>query len=517
MKAGVNVYGYVYAESGVGEHTRLLISSLKEGGIPYAVVPFKETLSRQEEVFSDLGEANPEFDINIIGVNADSVSLFVENFGASALEGRYNIGLWAWELEDFPEWMADSADLIDEVWANSSFSARAIARKVLRPVQPFPLPIKTPTPPPMTRHELGIPEDFLYLFCFDLDSIFSRKNPLATIEAYKKAFPEAAGTCLMIKSVNADRHPDKAAGIEEAVAGRPDIIYRDGYLPAGEQGALMAACDAYVSLHRSEGFGLTMAEAMALGKPVIATGYSGNMDFMNDHNSFLIPYRHVQIGPGSEPYPADVVWAEPDIDAAAQAIRRVREEPDEAGRRGLRAIEDIANFHSPAVRSRFIVDRISTIRKKMETRAVGDPLIAMRAAETPVVRPKPRIECNEIKEKVLDIAGLINGGPNLDAPTVIPLGRTLRKLMLRLNTNQFLYQQEVNRALLDVLAQLCHQRGGPEEVPEIPSADSSGQWVATAAIVEESAGEVEENFGAYGAEIARNLRLLAARMRGFSR
>ncbi len=148
MKPGVNVYGYVYAESGVGEHTRLLVSALREGGIDYAVVPFTETVSRQESVFDDFGSKDPDYDINIIGVNADSVPLFLEKFGHSCLEGRYTIGLWAWELEEFPDWMAKSADFVDEVWANSSFSAHSIARKICRPVQPFPLPIKTPEPPP---------------------------------------------------------------------------------------------------------------------------------------------------------------------------------------------------------------------------------------------------------------------------------------------------------------------------------------------------------------------------------
>ena len=188
--------------------------------------------------------------------------------------------MWAWELDDFPDWLAQSAALVDEIWSNSSFSGQSIAQKVGRPVQPFPLPIDAPQPPPRTRKDLGLPEGFLFMFCFDLDSIYARKNPLAVIEAFKLAFPQPGGPRLVVKSINGERHETFMNSIRAAADGHPDVTYVDGYLPAGDQKAFVAACDAYVSLHRAEGFGLTMAEAMALGKPVIATAYSGNLEFM---------------------------------------------------------------------------------------------------------------------------------------------------------------------------------------------------------------------------------------------
>jgi len=361
MKPGVNVYGYVFAESGTGEHTRLLVSSVREAGIDYSVIPFTTTVSRQQVAFDDFGNEKPEFDINIVGVNADQTSVFIEHFGLSALEGRYNIGLWAWEIEEFPGWMAESAVYFDEIWANSSFSANAIARKVDVPVHPFPLPIRTPLPRPRTRYELGLPESFLFLFCFDLDSVFERKNPLAVVDAFTEAFEEMTGPNLLMKSINGDRHPDRVRQLDNAVADRSDITYRDGYETAEDQDALMQACDAYVSLHRAEGFGLTMAEAMALGKPVIATGYSGNLDFMNDRNSFLVPFEDVLIGEGCDPYPQAAKWAEPDMDTAVAMMREVLESPEIVAEKRARAYQEIRESHSPAARAAFVTDRLRQV------------------------------------------------------------------------------------------------------------------------------------------------------------
>ena len=118
--------------------------------------------------------------------------------------------------------------------------------------------------------------------------------------------------------------------VRYAATGRPDVLVIDGHLPRAELGSLMAAADCYVSLHRSEGFGLTMAESMALGKPVIATAYSGNLDFMNDENSFLVPFSWATVPPGAGPYPVGARWADPDLDAAAAIMRTVVGSPDVA-------------------------------------------------------------------------------------------------------------------------------------------------------------------------------------------
>lgn len=360
---GVNLFGYVFAEHGVGEASRLLIECVREAGLDFAVVPYRATACRQEAAPDLLGAAHPVYDVNLIVVNADSLPEFVELVGPQALEGRYNIGVWAWEIETLPPKLADSARFLDEIWAISRFTADAIARAVTCPVFPLPLPSVRRQAEKRTRAELGLSDEYLFLFCFDFNSLFERKNPLGLIEAYRRAFPPGhGGTQLVIKTLNGQEFSEDLERLNAAALDRRDILIVDGYLPAEEQSALMGACDAYVSLHRSEGFGLTLLEAMALGKPVIGTAYSGNLDFMTAENSYLVPYRMVDVPSGCGPYPATSQWAEPDVGVTASLMRRVFVEREEARLKAEKARRDVQRLHTPEARSRLIVDRLQAIR-----------------------------------------------------------------------------------------------------------------------------------------------------------
>ncbi|HZD40249.1 MAG TPA: glycosyltransferase, partial [Terriglobales bacterium] len=312
LKAGVNVAGYMNTESGLGEAGRLLVSVLEAGKVPFSVMPpFKFTRSRQEDVFTESGIGVPDFDISIISVNADQMPVFADHVGRDFLHDRYSIGFWAWEVEEFPEWMARSEEFVDEVWVYGRHAQAAVSAAISKPVYSCPLPVKIPQPAALSKTDFGLPENFMFTFCFDFASVFERKNPIAVIEAFKQAFSPEEGPILVIKSINGAKCLVDMEKLRAAAAGRPDIRIMDGYLSREEQQALMNVTDVYVSLHRSEGFGLTMAEAMALGKPVIATGYSGNLEFMDEQNSFLVPYKLVAIPPGCEPYPEGSKWADP--------------------------------------------------------------------------------------------------------------------------------------------------------------------------------------------------------------
>ena len=143
---------------------------------------------------------------------------------------------------------------------------------------------------------------------------------------------------------------------------------------------MIASCDCYVSLHRSEGLGLTMGEAMYFGKPVIATAYSGNLDFMTQENSFLVPHTMVEIGPGAGPYPADKQWAEPDLDRAAELMRRVFEDPESAAEHGRRAAEDIRRTHSPEAAAGTLKTRITQTKRAGLLQRLEGPTPAQVAA-----------------------------------------------------------------------------------------------------------------------------------------
>jgi len=365
LRPGYLVAGYLRAELGVGEGARLLVDCMEVAGVPYSTFAFTQTQSRQEHAFADGGEGTRDFDVNIVCVNADQVPVFAQAVGPGFFAGRHTIGQWAWELEEFPDHWSPSFGFVDEIWAVSEFSRRAIAAATDTPVFAVPHAIVAPrVPDGMGRKELGVPVDpYLFLFCFDLMSILDRKNPLGLIEAYRRAFDPDGRTALVLKLINGDRAVADLERLRLAIEGRDDIVLLDGYLTGDEVSGLMSVADCYVSLHRSEGYGLTMAEAMALGKPVIATGYSGNLDFMDDATAYLVPWTYAEVPAGCEPYPVGAKWAEPDLDEAARLMRHVVDHPAEAEAKGEAARASVLANHGPERRAPFLRHRLDRIEQ----------------------------------------------------------------------------------------------------------------------------------------------------------
>jgi glycosyltransferase involved in cell wall biosynthesis len=360
---GVNVVGYFRAELGIAEVARQIVRSVERAGIPFSTLTYERTLSRQEHPFGSADAVTAPFDTNIICVNADQLPYFRSEAGPEFFDQRYSIGVWFWELARFPPQYHAAFDYVDEVWVASDFVRGAIAAATAKPVHVLPLPLGEAPPVTFSRDELPLPEGFVFLFIFDFLSVFERKNPLAVVEAFKLAFQPDEGAVLVIKSINGARATRSLRRLQAVAADRPDIHIIDGYVSADTKDATIAACDCYVSLHRSEGYGLTMAEAMAYGKPVIATGYSGNLEFMNDGSSYLVPFRRVAIPRRCGPYPAGDEWAEPDIAVAAQTMRRVYDHPDEAGEIGRRARAALATNHTQGRTAAFISARLKEIRE----------------------------------------------------------------------------------------------------------------------------------------------------------
>jgi glycosyltransferase involved in cell wall biosynthesis len=176
---------------------------------------------------------------------------------------------------------------------------------------------------------------------------------------------------MVIKVVNAEQRPHDHALLLSDARRHPDVHVLEGYLSPGEKNALIASCDCYVSLHRAEGFGLTLAEAMYFGRPVIATGYSGNLDFMDPDVSYLVEYDLTPIGSGSDPYPANGVWAEPDLDHAGRLMRKAVEHPEKARAIGERAAKAIRRTHSHAAAG-------ATMRQRLEEIAAARGIDSQR-------------------------------------------------------------------------------------------------------------------------------------------
>ncbi len=350
---GVRVSGYLGHVLGLGAAARGYAQALAAAGVPVSTaaapldhlqIPGERSITYGRHDFVEVtGDGRHAFEL--ICVNPDELPRFVDRLGPDYLSGT-RIGVWAWETNSIPSRWAPAFGLVDEVWTYSRFVAENLGASAGVPVVALPPPVKAPalSSAPL---RLGVPEGFLFLFVFDYSSTVQRKNPVGLIEAFKRAFPPGEGPQLLLKTINAPAMPLSEEEVLWAAGGRPDIHVIDRSLSVEERDALMASCDCYVSLHRSEGFGLTMAEAMAIGKPVIATGYSGNVDFMNEGNSYLVEYELARVGADCQIYPADGEWAEPSVAHAAELMRLVHEDREGAARVGERARQDIARHLSP--------------------------------------------------------------------------------------------------------------------------------------------------------------------------
>ena len=342
VNSGVDVIGLFNAEDGIGQSGRLLVDSLRSCNTPVSTVTYRKTESRQSSEYEseDIGR----YKVVITAVNAELLGPIREKFGTDFFKDTYKIGQWFWELETAPSWYKDAYKFVDELWAPTQFIKEMLQRDAPRNVIITHMPLSLQTPKvdaTLSRKDFGLDGRFLFLFVFDFRSVMKRKNPLGLVAAFRRAFQLNEGPVLVIKCVNGEKRPSEFSELLKAVEGMDDVIVINEYFEAEKSAALMNLCDCYVSLHRSEGLGLTIAEAMLLGKPVIATGYSGNLDFMSPDTSYMVPWKRVKVGKGAEAYSSRATWAEPNIDVAAEMMRSVYENPEQARAKALSGQRDL--------------------------------------------------------------------------------------------------------------------------------------------------------------------------------
>ncbi|MEY2433490.1 MAG: hypothetical protein QOC92_3215 [Acidimicrobiaceae bacterium] len=359
---GVNLAGYVRAVLGLGEAARLLLLGLEVGSIPHVVVSAAGTQNEQSIEVELTSPNNAPFDTTVACVTADQLEVFAREVGPALLADRYVIGFWFWENEQITPAMRRGLELVDEIWVASDFCAEVFRAHTTKPVIQIPLAVIPPASG-ASRRDLGLPEDrFLFLNSFDFLSTFERKNPLGVVHAFADAFGPDDGPMLVVKSINGDKRMREREELRLAAKPHPHIVLLEDYVTADEQAGLLLAADCFVSLHRAEGFGLGLAQCMALGKPAIATAWSGNLAFMTADNSWLVPHTMTTVGPDALPYPADAQWAEPQVDAAAAAMREVVYDRSEAEHRGERARRDLAERHSATRSGDAMRHRLEAIR-----------------------------------------------------------------------------------------------------------------------------------------------------------
>lgn len=367
--AGINVIGYLAAESGVGEWARSTLRVLKAASVPVATINFRVgNMSRMNEELPDVERTQHLHAINLFQINADQMQVAHASLGASLFDGRYNIGCWAWELAEFPDAWLPAFDYLDEIWAPSAFCQQAFAAKAPVPVVRMPLCVEAPDVAP-DRLRFGLHDDeIVFLAMCDVLSVPERKNPLGAAEAFRRAFPGGERVRLLLKIGNLEYQPDLKARLAALMRDDSRITLLDGYFARPLLWTLMASVDSFVSLHRAEGFGLGMAEAMACGKAVIATGWSGNVDFTRVDNALLVDYQLTELQRDAGPYRRGQHWAEPDLDVAAQYMRDVAGSPALRLRLRVRGLATVAAELAPAAQTSFMRTRLATIHAILDAR-----------------------------------------------------------------------------------------------------------------------------------------------------
>ncbi len=359
----VELSGYLDSAVGVGEAARLYDSALQSVGVPVRraaiALPGRDLVAGNPDLAGEPSEE--EIGFNLICLNPEQLVPYLDARGGSQDFDRTTVGVWSWEVDVVPPGWREAAVRLAEIWTYSRFSAQLIGDAIGRPVMAMAPPI--PKPGPTRPLESPLPAGFRVLTMFDHLSTLERKNPLGAIEAFCRAFDTADDAVLVVKSINARHRPDQQAKLLEAVGGRRDIVLIDQTLEPGQRDALVSACDCYLSLHRSEGHGLPLAEAMAVGKPVVATAYGGNAEFMSEENSYLVSWSRAMVGDGVEHYPPGACWAEPDIDHAAQMLQALYGDREGARRRADRGRADVRALLAPDAVGRRMRDRLDDLAK----------------------------------------------------------------------------------------------------------------------------------------------------------
>ena len=365
---GLNIVGFLTADLGVGESARCMVRAADAAGLTAALVPLKLNCKNRQgdQTYASRLQADNPHEVNVVHIDPPASRDLDHHHGPAFRADKYNIGYFAWELPDFPDAWTSAFDYYDEIWTPSDFATTAIAQKSPLPVLTMPHAISFARPTETTatlRARLGLPAGkFLFLTLFDLNSYAERKNPRAVIAAFRLAFaasarsggfppadiaPSSAPT-LVIKVLNVTGNEADFGALRASVADLPGTVLLTETLSRADIYALEAACDCFVSLHRSEGFGLAVAEAMYLGKPVISTDWSATSEFVNASNGCPVRAPLVTLERNHGPYAKGSTWADPDPAHAAEPMRRLFADPALCARLGAAARATIESRFSPA-------------------------------------------------------------------------------------------------------------------------------------------------------------------------
>ena len=337
-RPGVRFIGYADGDLGLGYAFRAYLAAAAQAGLAFAIYPFRGGIETRltEPFMPERYDTAHAFDINVVLIAPDLTPVLLRTLDPRLMSRSYNILCTFWELPQAPEAWRPILKGFRELWVPNTFVADAFKDIFSGTITIIPPAIDTGQAPFMDRDVWKMePGRFYFLFSFDYFSSPHRKNPLAVLRAFQEAFADRTDNVgLMIKSIGAvDRFPRVRRALLEAAKLDPRIVIIDRSLKRDEMLGLIRASDGYISLHRSEGFGMGMAEAMSFGRVVIGTNFSGNVGFLTSDTGFPVPYTLRPVEPWEYRWASGQVWAEPDVKAAAEIMRLVIERPDLAATR----------------------------------------------------------------------------------------------------------------------------------------------------------------------------------------
>lgn len=364
FKDGINLIGNIKADTGIGQSTRLVADILSNSGIEFSVYNYFQLPggSMTDTTYDHKISCDLPYNINLIHVNASEFTVAYMQLGKKVWDCHYNIAFWLWELEEFPDEWVGCIDLVDEIWTPAEFVSESIRKKTNKPVRTIPYSVKAPTDDKFDRKHFNLPEDkFLFFMMYNSGSIMERKNPIGTLEAFKKAFDKDNDKVGLVIKINEMEDSSEIAKIREIFDGYSNIYFITENMSKVEVNSLVKAVDVLVSLHRAEGFGLGMAEAMLTGTPTIATNWSANTEFMNSDVACMVDYKLIELQEDHGLFKKGYRWADADTDQAAEFMKKLCEDREFADNMAERARTYIEEKLSMGSSVKLVKDRIQEI------------------------------------------------------------------------------------------------------------------------------------------------------------
>jgi len=368
LKKGINFVGHIKGQYGLGQGARLLVKALDMSKLDYNAIDVNmgSTVKHNDTEYDNILKKDFPYTVNLFHVQpytSFEVGLSQIEYTKN-LENRYNIGYWVYETEDIPKKWSETFKYVNEIWTPSDFATNAFKKISPIPVYTVPYGIEVKKDDKLKRKDFNIPENkFAFLIMYDPRSLAERKNPKAAIKAYLEAFNNNNKVCLVIVLNNAS--DEEINNLEKELVGIENYTLINKTMPKSELYALISLCDVYVSLHRSEGFGLIMAEAMSLGTVCIATNYSGNLQFMNEDNSCLVKYKMIEVDTTTQSvYEKGNRWADADIKDASKYMLKLYKDKKYYNKLRENAKKTMENDFSIEASAKNIVNRFKNIIKE---------------------------------------------------------------------------------------------------------------------------------------------------------